>query len=119
MLADEHIRQLLDAMGCADIQLDRNPRDLSGGQAARVSLARTILTKPRVLLADEVDAGLDEENADKVADLLKRAAEQGAGVVRIRHRAPDGRASRIMVLSGGELSEQQAAAAAQGEGRRA
>ncbi len=119
MLADAHIRQLLDAMGCADIQLDRNPRDLSGGQAARVSLARTILTKPRVLLADEVDAGLDEENADKVADLLKRAAEQGAGVVRIRHRAPDGRANRIMVLSGGELSEQQAATAAQGEGRRA
>lgn len=125
MLADAHIRQLLDAMGCADIQLDRNPRDLSGGQAARVSLARTILTKPRVLLADEVDAGLDEENADKVADLLKRAAGQGAGVVRIRHRAPDGRASRIMVLSDGELNEQQApapantAAAAEREGRRA
>lgn len=125
MLADAHIRQLLDAMGCADIQLDRNPRDLSGGQAARVSLARTILTKPRVLLADEVDAGLDEENADKVADLLKRAAGQGAGVVRIRHRAPDGRASRIMVLSDGELNEQQApapantVAAAEREGRRA
>ncbi len=125
MLADAHIRQLLDAMGCADIQLDRNPRDLSGGQAARVSLARTILTKPRVLLADEVDAGLDEENADKVADLLKRAAGQGAGVVRIRHRAPDGRASRIMVLSDGELNEQQAPApadapaAAEREGRRA
>lgn len=125
MLADAHIRQLLDAMGCADIQLDRNPRDLSGGQSARVSLARTILTKPRVLLADEVDAGLDEENADKVADLLKRAAGQGAGVVRIRHRAPDGRASRIMVLSDGELNEQQApapaktAAAAEWEGRRA
>lgn len=125
MLADAHIRQLLDAMGCADIQLDRNPRDLSGGQAARVSLARTILTKPRVLLADEVDAGLDEENADKVADLLKRAAGQGAGVVRIRHRAPDGRASRIMVLSDGELNEQQApahantAAAAEREERRA
>lgn len=125
MLADGHIRQLLDAMGCADIQLDRDPRDLSGGQAARVSLARTILTKPRVLLADEVDAGLDEENADKVADLLKRAAEQGAGVVRIRHRAPDGRASRIMVLSDGALGEQQAAAPAnttaaiEGKGRRA
>lgn len=125
MLADEHIRQLLDAMGCADIQLDRNPRDLSGGQAARVSLARTILTKPRVLLADEVDAGLDEENADKVADLLKQAAGQGAGVVRIRHRAPDGRANRIMVLSDGVLSEQRSAAPAnttasvEGKGRRA
>lgn len=105
MLSDAHIRVTLDRMGCQDIDLDRAPRDLSGGQAARVSLARTLLTKPRVLLADEVDAGLDEENADRVADLLKLAARQGAAVVRIRHRAPDGRATRIMVLKDGGLSE--------------
>lgn len=105
-LSDEHIRALLDSMGCEDIQLDRDPRNLSGGQAARISLARTIVTKPKVLLADEVDAGLDEENADKVAQLLQQAAAQGTGVVRIRHRAPDGRATRIMVLSNGVLSEQ-------------
>lgn len=106
MLTDEHIRQLLNDMGCADIELGRDPRELSGGQSARIALARTILTKPQLLLADEVDAGLDEDNADKVADLLKRAASQGAGVVRIRHRAPDGRANRIMVLKDGVLSEQ-------------
>ena len=106
MLTDEHIRQLLDDMGCADIELGRDPRELSGGQSARIALARTILTKPQLLLADEVDAGLDEDNADKVADLLKRAASQDAGVVRIRHRVPDGRANRIMVLKDGVLSEQ-------------
>lgn len=113
MLSDAHIRATLDRMGCQDIDLDRAPRDLSGGQAARVSLARTLLTKPRVLLADEVDAGLDEENADKVADLLKLAARQGAAVVRIRHRAPDGRATRMMVLKDGELREVPLPTAAQ------
>ncbi|MEE1295945.1 MAG: ATP-binding cassette domain-containing protein, partial [Bifidobacterium sp.] len=101
LLTDEHIRELLDSMGCQDIGLERDPRDLSGGQAARVCLARTILTKPDVLLADEVDAGLDETNADKVADILKKAAANGAAVVRVRHRAPDGRATRIMVLDHG------------------
>lgn len=110
-LDDGRIRALLDDMGCSDIELDRDPRDLSGGQAARVSLARTILTKPRVLLADEVDAGLDEDNADKVADLLRRAADHGSGVVRIRHRAPDGRADRIMILDDGTLTRQDDAAA--------
>lgn len=105
MLSDNAMRKLLDNMGCADIPLDRNPRELSGGQAARVSLARTILTKPQVLLADEVDAGLDTQNADKVADLLKQAAQEGAAVVRIRHRAPDGRATRIMELANGTLTQ--------------
>ena len=61
-------------MGCADIDLNRPPHDLSGGQAARVSLARTLLTRPKVLLADEVDAGLDDDNAEKVARILAKAA---------------------------------------------
>lgn len=113
MLSDAHIRATLDRMGCRGIDLGRAPRDLSGGQAARVSLARTLLTKPRVLLADEVDAGLDEENADKVADLLKLAAHEGTAVVRIRHRAPDGRATRMMVLKDGALREVPLPTAAQ------
>lgn len=60
-LPDQLIRDTLDAMGCEDIDLARAPHDLSGGQAARVSLARTLLTRPAVLLADEVDAGLDDD----------------------------------------------------------
>lgn len=41
LLPDERIRTTLDAMGCEDIDLERAPHDLSGGQAARVALART------------------------------------------------------------------------------
>lgn len=103
---DQAIRETLDRMGCGDVELTRDPHDLSGGQAARVSLARTLLTQPKVLLADEVDAGLDDANAELVADALARAAhEQGMAVVRIRHRPPDGRAHRIMRLEDGRLSE--------------
>jgi putative ABC transport system ATP-binding protein len=103
LLPDAKIRETLDAMGCVDIDLGRAPHDLSGGQAARVSLARTLLTNPKVLLADEVDAGLDDESADKVALILQRAAESGMAVIRIRHRPPDGRASRVMRLSDNRL----------------
>lgn len=103
-LPDQLIRDTLDAMGCEDIDLARAPHDLSGGQAARVSLARTLLTRPAVLLADEVDAGLDDDNADKVASIMASAAARGMAIVRIRHRPPDGRATRIVTLSSGRLS---------------
>lgn len=103
-LPDQLIRNTLDAMGCEDIDLARAPHDLSGGQAARVSLARTLLTRPAVLLADEVNAGLDDDNADKVASIMASAAARGMAIVRIRHRPPDGRATRIVTLSSGRLS---------------
>ena len=103
-LPDQLIRNTLDAMGCEDIDLARAPQALSGGQAARVSLARTLLTRPAVLLADEVDAGLDDDNADKVASIMASAAARGMAIVRIRHRPPDGRATRIVTLSSGRLS---------------
>ena len=105
LLPSERIRATLDSIGCEDIDLNRAPHDLSGGQAARVSLARTLLPEPKVLLADEVDAGLDDENAEKVAAIMAQYADRGMSIVRIRHRPPDGRASRIVALDGGVLTE--------------
>lgn len=102
-LGDAAIRRMLDALGCGDIELDRPPHDLSGGQAAHVALARTLLTRPKVLLADEVDAGLDDNNAAKVAAIMTRAAHDGMAVIRIRHRPPDGASSRTLILSDGRL----------------
>ncbi|MBW3091008.1 ABC transporter ATP-binding protein [Bifidobacterium miconisargentati] len=113
LLTDQKIRMTLDAMGCEDIDLARPPHDLSGGQAARVSLARTLLTEPKVLLADEVDAGLDDENAEKVADIMATAAAGGMAIIRIRHRPPDGRASRIVTLANGTLTEKTTKTGAQ------
>lgn len=102
-LDDTAIRRMLDALGCGDIELDRPPHDLSGGQSARVALARTLLTRPKVLLADEVDAGLDDDNAAKVAAIMTRAAHDGMAIIRIRHRPPDGASSRTLILSDGQL----------------
>lgn len=105
LLPDERIRTTLDAMGCEDIDLTRAPHDLSGGQAARVALARTLLTDPKVLLADEVDAGLDDDNASKVAAIMVDAAAHGMAIIRIRHRPPDGRVTRTLMLDAGRLTD--------------
>ena len=105
LLPDERIRTTLDAMGCEDIDLARAPQDLSGGQAARVALARTLLTDPKVLLADEADAGLDDDNASKVAAIMADAAAHGMAIIRIRHRPPDGHATRTLMLDAGRLTD--------------
>lgn len=103
---DAELRAMMDTLGCGDVELSRAPHDLSGGQAARVCLARTLLTKPKLLLADEVDAGLDDDNAALVAAVMAHAAhDDGMAIVRIRHRPPDGMAKRIMRLEHGELAQ--------------
>ena len=101
---DTALAHALERVGCADIELSRPPTELSGGQAARVSLLRTLLTKPDVLLADEVDAGLDDENAALVSRMLADSAERGMAVCRIRHRDSDGLAARTLTLKEGRLT---------------
>ena len=105
---DERVAAALTMAGLepADF-LNRYPIDLSGGQAARVALARTLLTDPKVLLADEVDAGLDDDNAAKVATIMADAATRGMAIIRIRHRPPDGRATRTLTLDKGRLTERE------------
>ena len=84
---------------------NRFPVDLSGGQAQRAAIARAIVDGPKVLLADEVDAGLDDDNAEKVARILAKAAADGMAIVRIRHRPPDGHATRVTRLADGTLTQ--------------
>ena len=79
----------------------RKPAQLSGGQAQRVALARAVLLQPRVLLADEPTASLDDEAAaDAVGLLLRTARTQGATLVIATHDARV--AALISAASNGE-----------------
>jgi putative ABC transport system ATP-binding protein len=77
----------LQALGVHDLA-QRKPSQLSGGQAQRVALARAVLLQPRVLLADEPTASLDDEAAaDAVALLRATARTHGATLVIATHDA--------------------------------
>lgn len=81
------IRAALQALGVADLA-DRYPAQLSGGQAQRVALARAVLLLPRVILADEPTASLDDDAArDAVALLLHTAGLHKATLVIATHDA--------------------------------
>jgi putative ABC transport system ATP-binding protein len=56
--------------------LRKRPSQLSGGEAQRVSVARAVLNQPKIILADEPTASLDDVNAQQVISLLKTQAQQ-------------------------------------------
>jgi putative ABC transport system ATP-binding protein len=81
------IRDALSALDVAALA-QRRPAQLSGGQAQRVALARAILLQPKVLLADEPTASLDDAAADAALALLQASAQRcGATLVIATHDA--------------------------------
>ncbi len=87
---------------------DRYPRQLSGGQRQRVSLARAIVTRPRLLFCDEPVSALDVSNRNLVLRLLEQLREElGLAVVIIAHDLSSlaGIADRVAVFYRGRLVE--------------
>ncbi|HEY3316794.1 MAG TPA: ATP-binding cassette domain-containing protein [Coriobacteriia bacterium] len=101
----EVLARALADVGLADVGLERDPSRLSVGQIARVALLRVLLTRPRVLLADEPDAALDDVSAAQVTRMTEAFVAEGGAVVRVRHLRLDERADRRFRLEGGKLSE--------------
>ncbi len=98
------VRASLAAVGLA--QHDRIVAELSGGQRARVAIARAVALQPQVLIADEATAELDVENQRIVMDLFEQAADAGAAVVLATHDPLVAeRCTRTYLLDDGHLIE--------------
>lgn len=99
------IQQALGTVGLTE-RINAQTRLLSGGEKQRLAIARAIITRPRLLLADEPTGNLDEDNAKSVLRLFDEQVEQGVSVIVITH---DERlaawADRVLHLRGGQLYE--------------
>lgn len=86
--------------------LDRYPHQLSGGQRRRTIIARALVKKPKIILADEPLTGLDEALANKILNILKQHADNNLGVI---HAAPTQVNSKLCSktyrIRGGTLQE--------------
>ena len=76
--------RLLTDMGLSE-RLDHKPSELSGGEQQRIVIARAILNKPELILADEPTGNLDVETGRRIVELLKEICAQGSAILMITH----------------------------------
>ena len=104
--AEERRKRVEEAMARMDIthRAGHFPRQISGGQQQRTAIARAIVTRPKLILADEPTGNLDSKNGKEVMGLLGELHREGTTIVMVTHSKHDADyADRIIHLFDGHV----------------
>ena len=97
--------EYLDRMGLKE-WADHLPSELSGGQKQRVAIARSLITQPRVILADEPTGALDSQTSYEMMSLFREINQQGITVIIVTHEKDIAeRTGRIVHLRDGMIEK--------------
>ena len=105
---EEYAKQILDLVGLSH-RLEHKPRELSGGEQQRVAVARAIINKPSIVLADEPTGNLDKSNGEALYNLmLKLNRELGQTLLIVTHNEHmTANADRLIELEDGKIIGQK------------
>jgi putative ABC transport system ATP-binding protein len=100
----QHAKQALARVGLAD-RAEHRPSELSGGQQQRASVARALVAKPAVVLADEPTGNLDSRSSDEIVQMLRQTVnDDGQTIVLVTHDPRvAAHADRIVFLKDGKI----------------
>ncbi|EIC96836.1 ABC transporter, ATP-binding protein [Lachnoanaerobaculum saburreum F0468] len=83
-LMEDRLNEIKDRLGISEL-LDKYPYEISGGQKQRIAIARAIITKPSLLLADEPTGALDSTSSEMILNLFRQVNEDGQTVLVVTH----------------------------------
>lgn len=101
-MAEKQSRELLEFIGLKH-RLNHRPSELSGGEQQRIAIARAVILRPKLLLADELTGNLDSSNKDMVMELLVRLNQNmGVSILLVTHdQGLANHMHRILVMKDG------------------
>lgn len=105
---NEYFEQIVTSLGIAD-KLESLPSQLSGGQQQRVAIARSLIYRPALLLADELTGNLDQKNSREIMDMLKLSNRNlNQTIILITHDEKIAmEANRIITIEDGHIISDQ------------
>jgi len=100
-------REAIERVGLGD-RIHHKPNELSGGQRQRVAVARALVTKPSILLADEPTGNLDSKTGDEIMGLFDILHQEGNTIILVTHEADiAAHAHRIVHIRDGKVEKDE------------
>ena len=102
----ERLEPIARRLGIGGI-LDKFPYEVSGGQKQRAAVARALISRPQLVLADEPTGALDSKAADGLLDIFNEINMDGQTILMVTHSTKAAsRAGRVMFIKDGEVFHQ-------------
>ena len=100
------LEPMAEKLGISDL-LKKYPYEISGGQKQRVSVARALITNPKIILADEPTGALDSKSADELLGVFDKINKMGQSILMVTHSVKAAsHANRVLFIKDGEVFHQ-------------
>lgn len=105
-IINKRVKEALEVVGMDD-KMKKMPHELSGGEQQRVVIARAILNKPDIILADEPTGNLDPETSEEILDLFTQLNDEGKTILMATHdyAAISKKPARTLVCANGGITD--------------